>query len=164
MPNHKFSKGRGISELPFPEPIPLHRELPPLAEYGDENCGLPDGFPVQPLGQNSGNFYFLTARGELVGLAARVLAHRSNLVALMVGVPDAIGWLEKLGAPKCAKDVGFNAPLVGDRLMRSCASLPLFDRRCQFVTLALVAQTTARQWYIWAKKSRPTTTSRAAGV
>jgi len=100
--------------------------IPPLGESRGGAIGLPNDFPVQPIGQYKGQFYFLTSRGELVALAANQLANRSNLVALMVGVPDAMRHLAEI-APAMGKDVEFNAQAAGDRLMMACSALPLFD-------------------------------------
>ncbi len=119
------AEGREAGSPPAP-PSAAPEQSPVPGGGNDGVTGLPGGFPVQPLGQHSGKFHFLTSRGELVDLAAGALAHRSNLMALMVGVPDAIAWLASIGEPS-RRDVGFNAQKAADRLMMACSALPLFD-------------------------------------
>ena len=89
---------------------------------------LPPGFPVQPLGMAGGKFHFLSARGELVELAAGAISHRSNLVALTAGAKDPIRPLRDIAPPEGKRDTGFNASAAGDMLMQACGKLPLFDK------------------------------------
>lgn len=91
------------------------------------NSGLPDDFPVQPLGQVGGKYYFLTARGELTEMSAKDLSSRAHLVGLVSGASDALGWLARIGPPKNARDSIFNVIAVADKLMAACSALPLFD-------------------------------------
>ncbi|MEY8143029.1 hypothetical protein [Falsihalocynthiibacter sp. CO-5D18] len=87
---------------------------------------LPEGFPIIPLGQSAGKFYFLSARGEIISHAAGALGMRSNLVALISGVDDPIWWLGKIAMPG-PKDDGFKSTTAADVLMEAASSLPLFD-------------------------------------
>ena len=93
---------------------------------GGSEGGLPDGFPVQPLGQSESKFYFLSARGQLVEVSAQAMANRNTLMALVSGTERPVQTLADLGEPK-SRDVGFNPAKVSDRLMMACSALPLFD-------------------------------------
>ena len=87
---------------------------------------LPPDFPVLPLGQVGGKFYFLTARDEMAELTPGAMAQRASLVALVSGDPEGLGWLEAVAPPK-GRDIGFSTTVLADRLMAACSALPLFD-------------------------------------
>ena len=102
---------------------------------------LPRDFPVQPLGQADGKFYFLTTRGELTELSAGATNNRANLVAMFSGRGDAIEQLAVI-APPGTKDKGFCPATAADTLMQYCSELPIYD-----------ANTKMRYFGVWRGKS-----------
>lgn len=88
-------------------------------EKGDTS--LPEDFPCQPLGFNSGVFFILAANGQIQRLTARDLT-RNNLVAL-VSPKDEV--LRKCW-PRIKKDGtidGFKPEAAADAIMRRASSL-----------------------------------------
>ncbi len=94
-----------------------------------EPTAIPAGFPVRPLGQSGGTFWFLTARGEVAHHGATSLGKRENLFALFVGCDDPSRWLAQIGPSKRKRDDDgvFNPAVAADWLMSACAARPLFD-------------------------------------
>lgn len=94
----------------------------PQAMSGDsKDTPLPEDFPCQPLGFNSGTFFILAANGQIQRLAARDLT-RNNLVAL-VSPKDRV--LREIW-PRFRKDGtldGFKPELVADAIMRKASQL-----------------------------------------
>lgn len=97
-----------------------------LIDDGGESAVLPRDFPVQPLGQLNGKFYFLTARGEFLELSAGAMNMRANLVAMFSGCEDPIVELAAIAEPG-RRDQGFNPAKAADVLMQACSELPIFD-------------------------------------
>jgi len=93
----------------------------------ESDTGLPDGFPVRPLGMAAGKFHFLTTRGEMSELSAGAMNNRANLVALVAGCDDPVDQLARIGRAQSKRDQGFNVSIAADRLMMACSALPLFD-------------------------------------
>lgn len=99
---------------------------PPISSNNPIDTGLPDDFPVQPLGQGGGKFHFLTARDEMVELSAGAMTNRANLVAMFSGCDDPVKTLASIAKPT-KRDNGFSTATAADKLMQACSALPLFD-------------------------------------
>jgi len=118
-----FETAEDVTPVAEPEPSD---DGPDLIDDGND-VGLPDGFPVHPLGMAAGRFHFLTARGEMADLSAGAMNNRANLVALVAGSDDPVSHLARIGRPEGKRDHGFNVAKAADQLMQACSALPLFD-------------------------------------